>query len=144
MPRCVETTVQHHYWTEWMHFVDPSSGNCWGTINAHFNAFSPAIDVRRSAVYQSSIALFARIAIYLRATRTPIARPPLGLGSYLRGGHRLPSRVGVWSYLRLLVRVQPTGHKVGFEFRQREIFPFLSLGQERAALRGTEGRCLTV
>ncbi len=71
--------------------------------------------------------------------------PPLGLGWYLRGGHRrLPSRVGVWGDLRLLVVVQRTGHKVGFEFCQREIFPFLSLAQERAALKGTEGRGLTV
>ena len=73
-----------------------------------------------------------------------VARPVVGPRIYLRGGHRPPSRVGVWGYLRLLVTVQPTGHKVGFELCQRENFPFPSLAQERTALKGTEGRGLTV
>jgi len=54
-------------------------------------------------------------------------------------------------YLRTLlmqgarvILLQCTGHKVGLEFRQREIFPLLSLGQKRASLKGTEGRRLTV
>jgi hypothetical protein len=61
----------------------------------------------------------------------------------LRGGHRLPSRVGVWNDLQLVV-VRRAGRKVGFKYRQREIFPILSLAQEGAALKGTEGRGLTV
>jgi hypothetical protein len=65
------------------------------------------------------------------------------LNVYLRGGHRFPSRVGVWGDLRLVV-VRRTDRKVGFKCRQRAIFPFLSLAQERAALKGTEGRGLTV
>ena len=63
--------------------------------------------------------------------------------THLRGGHHLPSRVGVWVDLRLVV-VRRTGRKVGFKYRQREIFPLLSLGQKRASLKGTEGRGLTV
>jgi hypothetical protein len=65
------------------------------------------------------------------------------LDGYLRGGHRLPSRVGVWDDLRLVV-VRRIDRKVRFKYRQREIFPFLSLAQQRAALKGTEGRGLTV
>ena len=101
------------------------SGNVTlGITLADFNGSHRRAAQRPSQdVYQSSIALPAQSR---------------WLGSYLRAGHCLLSRVGVWGYL--WVRVQPTDHKIGFEFRQREIFPFLSLAQERGALRGTEGR----
>lgn len=62
----------------------------------------------------------------------------------LRGGHHLPPRVGVWGDLRLFVVVRRAGHKIGFELRQRAIFPFLGVVQERASLQGAEGRGLTV
>jgi hypothetical protein len=77
------------------------------------------------------------LAIRPRPARSLPTRPvgPLnrrcrrcGSDSHLRGGHRLPSRVGTWGQLRFLIVARPGGrHEVGFEFRQSEIFPFLSL-----------------
>jgi hypothetical protein len=58
--------------------------------------------------------------------------------SILRGGHCLPFRVGVRSGLRLFVVIQRTVRKVGFEFRQGAIFPFLGLAEERGALKRTD------
>ena len=64
---------------------------------------------------------------------------------YLRSdGHFLPLCVVVSGDLRLFIAVPCTGHKVGFELRQREIFPLISLIQERVPLKGTEGCGLTV
>jgi hypothetical protein len=62
----------------------------------------------------------------------------------LRGGHRLPPRVGVGGVLRLFVVARPTRHKIGFEYGQSEIFPFPGVVQERAALQRAKGRGLTV
>jgi hypothetical protein len=62
----------------------------------------------------------------------------------LRGGHRLPPRGGVWGVLRLFDVARCTRRKIGFKCGQGEIFPFLGVIQERASLKGAEGRGLTV
>lgn len=59
----------------------------------------------------------------------------------LRGGHRLPPRMG--GVLRFIAARRPR-RKIGFECGQSEIFPFPGVVQERAALTGAEGRGLTV
>jgi hypothetical protein len=57
----------------------------------------------------------------------------------------LPSHLGVSSDLRLLIVVPAVADvEVDFEFRYREMLPLLGLPQERPALKGTEGRRLTV
>jgi hypothetical protein len=56
-----------------------------------------------------------------------------------------PSHPGISSDLRLLIVVPAgAGIEVGFEFRYREMLPLLGMPQERPALKGTEGRGLTV
>ncbi len=57
----------------------------------------------------------------------------------------LPSHLGVSSDLRLLIVVPAAADvEIGFEFRYREMLPLLGLPKERPALKGTEGRGLTV
>jgi hypothetical protein len=65
-------------------------------------------------------------------------------GGALRRSHRFPPRIGIYDDLRLSIVVRSVGHKVGFEFRQREMLPFPGLAQERASLNGAEARGLTV
>src|SRR5882724_9128419 len=72
-----------------------------------------------------------------------------------RGSHRhnvrfalngsLPRRLGVSRDWRSpIVMPAVTGDEIGFEFFDRQTFPLLGLIQQRPALKGPEGRSLTV
>jgi hypothetical protein len=60
------------------------------------------------------------------------------------GGNRLPSRLGAWSDLQLLIVVWAIADgEICFELGDGEMFPPFGLVQERPSLKWTQGRSLT-